>query len=176
VVRKSIESLRGTIDVQSELGLGTTITLKLPLTLAIIEGLLVGVNHDFFVLPLAAVEECVELSPKDIANSHGRRIVNVRGEIVPFIRIRERFAMEGERPVIEQIVIANVDGRRVGFGVDTVVGQHQTVIKNLGDSFQYSDEFSGATILGDGTVALLLDLARMVRYVEMQETRETGGA
>ncbi|MBF0097294.1 MAG: chemotaxis protein CheA [Magnetococcales bacterium] len=176
VVRKSIESLRGTIDVQSALGLGTTITLKLPLTLAIIEGLLVGVNHDFFVLPLAAVEECVELSPKDIANSHGRRIVNVRGEIVPFIRIRERFAMEGERPVIEQIVIANVDGRRVGFGVDTVIGQHQTVIKNLGDSFQYSDEFSGATILGDGTVALLLDLARMVRYVEMQETKETGGA
>ncbi|MBF0183400.1 MAG: chemotaxis protein CheA [Magnetococcales bacterium] len=175
VVRKSIESLRGTIDVQSQLGIGTTITLKLPLTLAIIEGLLVGVNHDYFVLPLAAVEECVELSPQDIANSHGRRIVNVRGEIVPFIRVRERFAMEGERPVIEQIVIANVDGRRVGFGVDTVVGQHQTVIKNLGDSFQYSDEFSGATILGDGTVALLLDLARMVRYVELQETKETGG-
>ncbi|MEO5363655.1 MAG: chemotaxis protein CheA [Magnetococcus sp. DMHC-8] len=175
VVRKSIESLRGSIDTQSELGVGTTITLKLPLTLAIIEGLLVSVNQDYFVLPLAAVEECVELSVQDIANSRGRHIVNVRDEIVPFIRIRERFDMEGDRPAIEQIVIANVDGKRVGFSVDTVVGQHQTVIKNLGDSFQHSDEFSGATILGDGTVALLLDLARMVRYVEMQETRETGG-
>ncbi|MEO5339158.1 MAG: chemotaxis protein CheA [Magnetococcus sp. MYC-9] len=175
VVRKSIESLRGTIDTQSELGKGTSITLKLPLTLAIIEGLLVSVNHGFFVLPLAAVEECVELSPADIANSHGRRIVNVRNEIVPFIRIRERFAIEGERPTIEQIVIANVDGKRIGFAFDTVVGQHQTVIKNLGDSFEYSDEFSGATILGDGSVALLLDLARMVRYVEMQEGQEVGG-
>lgn len=175
VVRKSIEGLRGSIDTQSTLGVGTTITLKLPLTLAIIEGLLVGVGDNYFVLPLAAVEECVELSPKDIANSHGRHIVNVRGEIVPFIRIRERFDITGDRPVIEQIVIANVDGRRIGFAFDTVIGQHQTVIKNLGDSFKYSDEFSGATILGDGTVALLLDLARMVRYVEMQEARETGG-
>ncbi|MBF0459773.1 MAG: chemotaxis protein CheA [Magnetococcales bacterium] len=176
VVRKSIEGLRGSIDTQSELGKGTSITLKLPLTLAIIEGLLVSVNQNYFVVPLAAVEECVELAPKDIANSHGRRIVNVRGEIVPFIRIRERFDMSGERPTIEQIVIANVDGKRVGFGVDSVVGQHQTVIKNLGNSFEYSDEFSGATILGDGTVALLLDLARMVRYVEIQESKETGGS
>ncbi|MEO5331099.1 MAG: chemotaxis protein CheA [Magnetococcus sp. YQC-5] len=174
VVRKSIESLRGSIDTQSELGKGTVITLKLPLTLAIIEGLLVSVNQNYFVLPLAAVEECVELSPRDIANSHGRRIVNVRDEIVPFIRIRERFVMEGDRPTIEQIVIVNVDGKRVGFAFDAVVGQHQTVIKNLGDSFEYSDEFSGATILGDGTVALLLDLARMVRYVEIQESRELG--
>ncbi|MBF0399889.1 MAG: chemotaxis protein CheA [Magnetococcales bacterium] len=176
VVRKSIESLRGTIDTQSTLGVGTSITLKLPLTLAIIEGLLVCVNSNHFVLPLAAVEECVELSPTDIANSHGRHIVNVRDEIVPFIRVRERFAMEGERPTIEQIVIANVDGKRVGLAFDTVVGQHQTVIKNLGDSFEYSDEFSGATILGDGSVALLLDLARMVRYVELQESSELGGS
>ncbi len=176
VVRKSIESLRGSIDTQSELGKGTVITLKLPLTLAIIEGLLVSVNQDFFVLPLAAVEECVELSPRDIANSRGRHIVNVRDEIVPFIRIRDRFDMPGDRPTIEQIVIANVDGKRIGFAFDTVVGQHQTVIKNLGESFQHSDEFSGATILGDGTVALLLDLARMVRYVEIQESKETGGS
>lgn len=173
VVRKSIEGLRGSIDTQSDLGKGTTITLKLPLTLAIIEGLLVSVNQDFFVLPLSAVEECVELSAKNIDDSHGRQIINVRNEIVPFIRIRERFAMPGERPPIEQIVIANVDGKRIGFSVDTVVGQHQTVIKTLGENFQHSDEFSGATILGDGTVALLLDLARMVRYVEMQESNET---
>ncbi|MBF0582905.1 MAG: chemotaxis protein CheA [Magnetococcales bacterium] len=176
VVRKSIEGLRGSIDTQSELGKGTSITLKLPLTLAIIEGLLVRVQDEFFVLPLAVVEECVELSPRDLATSHGRHIVNVRDEIVPFIRVRERFGITGERPTIEQIVITNLDGKRMGFAFDSVIGQHQTVIKNLGESFQHSDEFSGATILGDGRVALLLDLPRMVRYVELQETQEIGGA
>ena len=175
VVRKSIESLRGSIDIQSELGKGSTITLRLPLTLAIIEGLLVKIGTEHFVLPLAAVEECVELSAKDIADAHGRHIINVRGEIVPFIRVRERFEVSGARPKIEQIVISAVHGKRVGFVVDAVVGQHQTVIKSLGNDFQHSDEFSGATILGDGTVALLLDLGRMVRYVEMQETEEVGG-
>ena len=175
VVRKSIEGLRGSIDTQSTLGVGTTITLKLPLTLAIIEGLLVRIGDEHFVLPLAAVEECVELSEKDITDARGRHIINVRGEIVPFIRIRERFEILGERPNIEQIVISDVNGKRVGFVVDAVVGQHQTVIKSLGNDFQHSDEFSGATILGDGTVALLLDLERMVRYVEIQETEEVGG-
>ena len=175
VVRKSIEGLRGTIETQSMLGVGTTITLKLPLTLAIIEGLLVRIGEEHFVLPLAAVEECVELSEKDITDARGRHVINVRGEIVPFVRIRERFEILGERPKIEQIVISDVNGKRVGFVVDAVVGQHQTVIKSLGSDFQHSDEFSGATILGDGTVALLLDLGRMVRYVEMQETEEVGG-
>ena len=175
VVRRSIEGLRGTIDVQSELKKGTTITLKLPLTLAIIEGLLVKIAEEHFVLPLSAVEECVELSAKDLADAHGRHIINVRGEIVPFIRIRERFEISGSRPTIEQIVISNVNGKRTGFVVDSVVGQHQTVIKSLGSDFQHSDEFSGATILGDGTVALLLDLSRMVRYVETQEVEEAGG-
>ena len=175
VVRKSIESLRGSIDVQSELGVGTTITLKLPLTLAIIEGLLVKIGAEHFVLPLAAVEECVELSEQDIADAHGRHIINVRGEIVPFIRIRERFSVPGPPQTIEQIVISDVNGKRVGFVVDAVVGQHQTVIKSLGKDFQHSDEFSGATILGDGSVALLLDLSRMVRYVEAQEVEEAGG-
>ena len=174
VVRKSIESLRGSIDVESALGTGTAITLKLPLTLAIIEGLLVKIGEEYFVLPLAAVEECVELSDKDIEDARGRHIINVRDEIVPFVRIRERFDISGPRPEIEQIVISGVDGKRVGFVVDSVVGQHQTVIKSLGSDFEHSDEFSGATILGDGTVALLLDLARMVRYVEIQETEETG--
>ena len=175
VVRKSIDGLRGSIDVESQLGVGTTITLKLPLTLAIIEGLLIKIGEEHFVLPLVAVEECVELSAKDIANSRGRNIINVRDEIVPFIRIRERFAIPGPRPTIEQIVISAVNGKRIGFVVDAVVGQHQTVIKSLGNDFQHSDEFSGATILGDGSVALLLDLGRMVRYVEMQETKEAGG-
>lgn len=170
VVRKSIDALRGSIDVTSELGVGSTITLKLPLTLAIIEGLLVKIAEEYFVLPLAAVEECVELATQDITNTHGRHVINVRGEIVPYIRIRERFNVDGSRPDVEQIVISEVNDKRVGFVVDSVVGQHQTVIKSLGNDFQHSEEFSGATILGDGTVALILDLGKMVHYVEVEET------
>lgn len=170
VVRRSIDALRGSIEVTSQIGKGTSIILKLPLTLAIIEGLLVKMEDEFFVLPLAAVEECVELSREDVARYHGRHVINVRGEIVPYVRIRDRFGVASEAPEIEQIVIAEVEDRRVGFVVDHVIGQHQTVIKTLGNSFKHSEEFSGATILGDGTVALILDLQRMVRYVQDEET------
>ncbi|MBF0147015.1 MAG: chemotaxis protein CheA [Magnetococcales bacterium] len=173
VVRKSIDALRGSIDIVSELGKGTIITLKLPLTLAIIEGLLVRVADELFVLPLAAVEECVELSRQDVTNAHDRHVINVRDEIVPYIRIRDRFGIEGESPEIEQIVISDVDSKRTGFVVDSVIGQHQTVIKSLGKNFEHSEEFSGATILGDGTVALILDLSKMVRYVEVEEENLT---
>lgn len=169
VVRRSIDALRGTIDVDSTLGVGSTITLKLPLTMAIISGLLVKVGGGFFVLPLSVVEECVELSAQDVAKAHGRHIINVRNAIVPFIRIRDRFAMTGQPPAVEQIVILELNAKRIGFVVDFVVGQHQTVIKSLGKSFEHSDEFSGATILGDGTVALILDLDKMVRFVEEEE-------
>lgn len=169
VVRKSIDNLRGAIDVQSELGKGTSITLKLPLTLAIIEGLRVQVGGDSFILPLSAVEECVELSRKDVENANGRHVINVRGEIVPYISVRERFLMRGDMPEIQQIVIMEVEDKRVGFVVDHVIGQHQTVIKSLGNNFRHSEEFSGATILGDGSVALILDLQKMTRYVEEEE-------
>ncbi|MBF0448523.1 MAG: chemotaxis protein CheA [Magnetococcales bacterium] len=169
VVRRSIDNLRGTIDVSSTLGKGTSITLKLPLTLAIIEGLLIKVGEELFVLPLAAVEECVELSAQDVTNAHGRHVINVRDEIVPYIRLRDRFEIGGIRPEIEQIVISEVNEKRVGFVVDDVIGQHQTVIKSLGKNFEHSEEFSGATILGDGTVALIIDLGKMVRFVETEE-------
>lgn len=164
VVRKAIDALRGTIDVQSQLGRGTIITLKLPLTLAIIEGLLVRVANEYFILPLVAVEECVELSPEDVENAKGRHIINVRNEIVPYIRIRDRFDLHADKPEIEQVVISEVNDKRVGFVVDSVIGQHQTVIKNLGKHFAHSEEFSGATILGNGSVALILDLGKMVQF------------
>jgi two-component system, chemotaxis family, sensor kinase CheA len=169
VVRRSIDNLRGSIDISSTLGVGSSITLKLPLTLAIIEGLLIKVGDELYVLPLATVEECVELSEANVTNSHGRHVINVRDEIVPYIRLRDRFNIDGERPKIEQIIISEVDESRVGFVVDDVIGQHQTVIKSLGNNFSHSPEFSGATILGDGSVALILDLREMVRFVETAE-------
>ena len=161
VVKKTLDSLRGDIEVESALGVGTRITLRLPLTLAIIDGLLVNVNDGFFVLPLSIVEECIELSRQDIEKAHGRRLVNLRGQVVPYIRLRETFAMNGHMPDIEQVIIAETNGSRMGFAVDQVVGEHQTVIKSLGKAYKGIKGISGATIMGDGKVALILDVAAL---------------
>ncbi|MCE1246485.1 MAG: chemotaxis protein CheA [Firmicutes bacterium] len=169
VVRKCIDSLQGSIDINSKEGEGTIITLKLPLTLAIIEGLLVNIGDESYVLPLSAVEECVELSKKEVDAAHGRHIINIRGEIVPYIRLRDLFRIKGERKALEQIVIARINGERIGFVVDSVIGQHQTVIKNLGVVYRKAKGLSGATILGDGSVALILDIQQIVDMARDKE-------
>jgi two-component system chemotaxis sensor kinase CheA len=172
VVKRTIDLLRGSVEIMSEKGTGTTITLKLPLTLSIIEGLLVAIGSNFFVLPLSSVEECLQLTHEDIARSHGRHIANVRGEITPYIRLREKFGIKGHMPDIEQIVITEVDRTRIGFVVDSVIGQYQTVIKSLGRVYRDVDGVSGATILGDGSVALIVDLNHLVHSVERTEMDE----
>ena len=171
VVKSSIDSLGGSVEIDSTLGIGTAITLKLPLTLAIIDGLLVRIASDFFVLPLGMIVECVELTAEHIQHAHGRHLIKVRDEIIPYIYLREVFSIADERPSIEQVVIADVAGRHVGFVVDKVVGQHQTVIKNLGKMFKEIHGVSGATIMGDGSVALILDVNRLVRSAEITETQ-----
>ena len=171
VVKRAIDALRGTITIDSQKGVGTTIIVRLPLTLAIIESLLVRIGPDCFVMPLAQVNECVELTREDVGNSHGRNIANVRGRIVPYVPLRERFGMRGERPAIEQIVITTVENQQVGFVVDHVIGEHQTVIKSLGRAYKNIDGISGATILGDGSVALILDIPHLIRWVEALERR-----
>ena len=162
VVKKTIDSLRGSIEVNSARGKGSTIRLKLPLTLAIINGLLVTIGSGHYVIPLAAVEECVELTKAIEESSHGSNILNLRGEIVPYIRLRERFEIAEDKAELEHIVITDVNGKRIGFVVDSVVGGHQTVIKSLGPAFKHMKNLSGATILGDGTVALILDVNTLV--------------
>jgi len=172
VVKRGIEGLRGTIVVDSELGKGTVITLKIPLTLAIIESLLVKIGESHFVLPLGAVEECIELSRDDIRAAHGRNLAKVRGHLTPYICLRDQFGINGARPEIEQIVIVSVQGVRIGFVVDFVVGEHQTVIKPLGALYQDVKGISGATILGDGSVALIIspgDLAQMAETAELDQ-------
>ena len=169
VVKRNIEALRGSIDITSQKGIGTTITLSLPLTLAIIDGLLVKIGAEIFVVPLSLVEECVELTAEDISNAHGRQIANVRGEIVPYISLREKFSINGGKPDIEQIVITSVNGQRVGFVVDHVIGEHQTVIKTLGRVYRDIEGISGATILGDGTVALIMDVTKLVQNAIKEE-------
>jgi two-component system chemotaxis sensor kinase CheA len=169
VVKRIIDSLGGNIEINSIKDKGTTITLKIPLTLAIIEGLLVELGGDFFVIPLSSIEECVELSREDAASSHGRHLAKVRGSLLPYIPLRQMFNIGGEVPEIQQIVVVFSDGRKVGFLVDKVIGQLQTVIKSLGKTYRNIEGVSGATILGDGTVALILDVLKLTEKAEIEE-------
>jgi two-component system chemotaxis sensor kinase CheA len=163
VVKRSIDALRATVQLESTPGQGTCIRLTLPLTLAIIEGLLVEVGEARFVLPMSVVEECVELTGEDVARANGNQFASVRGALVPYVRLRDWFGVTGVPPPIQQIAIANADGARFGVVVDAVIGQHQTVIKTLGRMYQHVEGLSGATILGDGAVALIVDLPTIVR-------------
>jgi two-component system chemotaxis sensor kinase CheA len=163
VVRKSVENLRGTVEVTSKPGEGTGVTLRLPLTLAIIDGLLVNVADAYFVLPVGNVLTCIELTRKDIEKSNGKHLVDVRGELIPYIRLREHFQIHTAPPEIEQIMIVETGAGRYGFVVDQVLGDHQTVIKNLGRFYRHVQEVSGATILGNGTVALIIDVERLAK-------------
>ncbi len=169
VVMRNIDTLRGVVEVDSHKGSGTTISLRIPLTLAIIDGLLVKLGGDSFVLPLSFVDECVEITSKEIKAAHGRNLVNVRNEMVPYVRLRDRFAVNGGRPEREQVVIAEVGGLRVGFAVDSVIGEHQTVIKSLSRVYKNVRGISGATILGNGSVALILDMPKIIEDAEMDE-------
>ena len=166
VVKTSINKLQGTISISSSQGSGTTISLKLPLTLAIIEGLLVGVGSDLFVIPLSVIEECVELTRDEAAFSRERSMMTFRGEAFPYLSLRQCFEIDGEMPEIEKVIIVNERGNKTGLGVDQVIGQHQTVIKTLSRVYGDVEGITGATILGDGTVALILDVNQLITAVK----------
>lgn len=163
VVKRSIDSLRGTIGISSRQGQGMTVSLRLPLTLAIIDGLLVSIGQGIFVIPLAVIDECVELSRAEAVQSRERSMMTFRGEVLPYVSLRNTLGIDGEPPDIEKVVLVNVQGRKTGFSVDQVIGQHQTVIKTLSRVYGNVEGISGATILGDGTVALILDVNQLVR-------------
>jgi two-component system, chemotaxis family, sensor kinase CheA len=162
VVKRTIAGLRGTIDLSSEPGHGTTVRMRLPLTLAIIDGLLIEVGGERYTIPLAAVEECVEL-PGDLAMARGSSsLLNIRGDLVPFVRLRTLFGVTAPLPEFQKVVIVSSSGARIGVAVDRIVANNQTVIKQLSRLHAGLKCFSGATILGDGTVALILDVAQLV--------------
>jgi two-component system chemotaxis sensor kinase CheA len=145
VVKKQIEALRGSLSIVSEEGKGTTMSLSLPLTLAIIEGLIVQVGEDQFIIPMAAITENVELDRAQRARNNRRNVITVRGELVPYIDLRAAFDIEGSRPEIEKVVIVRHDEGRVGLVVDLILGNHQTVLQSLGHFFRNIDVVSGAT-------------------------------
>ncbi len=171
VVKRTIEGLRGAIEMTSEPGVGSTISLRIPLTLAIIDGLLVRVGGGRYVIPLAAVEECVELSLEQDMRSTGRSLLTLRDQLVPFIRLRELFSTGTSPDQHQKVVVVSTGNDRVGLVVDQILGDHQTVIKSLSSFHADVETFSGATILGDGEVALVLDVAHLVAAGQRQDAQ-----
>ena len=162
VVQRNVAALRGTVGVTSEPGKGTTITVRLPLTLAVISGLNVGVGGETFVIPLEAVVECLELSPTERPNEDGRGVVNLRGQSLPFISLAHLFGL-GNGSGRGEVVVVRTDERIAGLAVDAIHGDGQTVVKPLGKLFRGVSGVSGASILGDGRIALILDVPAIVR-------------
>lgn len=165
VVKRSISALRGTIDLCSTEGIGTTVCIRLPLTLAIIDGFLLGVGKSSYVVPLSMVVECIELSRQQVSNKDW---LDLRGEVLPLIRLRELYDIEGEPGRRQNVVVVQGGGKRVGLVVDQLMGELQTVIKPLGKVFQHVRGVGGFTILGTGAVALLLDVPNLVNQVAHQ--------
>lgn len=167
-IKRQIDVLRGSLSIASEAGAGTRVAITLPLTLAIIDGLRVQIGDQPFIVPMGVVTENVELSRGERARNNGRNVIAVRGELVPYIDLREVFGVDGEIPAIEKVVIVQHEGDRVGFVVDRVLGTHQTVIQPLGRFLKNVEVVSGATIMGDGRVALILDPARVIRFADQR--------
>ena len=160
VVKRNITALRGSVDVGSREGAGTTVTVRLPLTLAIIDGFLVQVGGSVFVIPLDMIEECIEF-----ATEPGQDYCNLRGQVLPFIRLRSLFRIDGAATRRESIVVLKLGNARAGLVVDTLLGEFQTVIKPLSPMFSEVKCISGSTILGSGEVALILDVGALMQAV-----------
>jgi two-component system chemotaxis sensor kinase CheA len=172
VVRRNIEALRGTIELDSEEGVGSTTRIRLPLTLAIIDGFLMGVGSASYVVPLDMVVECMELSEVERLESQGRDFLNLRGAALPFVRLREEFREPGKAGKRENVVVVQYGNQKAGFVVDELMGEFQTVIKPLGKLFGNLKGISGSTILGSGEVALILDVPALVNQAVSRESHD----
>ena len=165
VVRRNIETLRGTVNVESRAGTGTTISIRLPLTLAIIEGFSVGIGNETYVLPLHIVIECIELPAEERRNEARQGVINLRGEPLPYIRLRDWFRLSTPLLPRENAVVIEIDGMKAALVVDQLYGAQQTVIKPLGKKFQELPGIAGSAILGSGRVALILDAVGLMREI-----------
>jgi two-component system, chemotaxis family, sensor kinase CheA len=179
VVRRNVEALRGSVSVESAEGRGATITLRLPLTLAIISGLCVGVGNDTYVVPLDSVVECLAMPEEERRNSRDRGYINLRGNALPYIRLRSVFGIGGEvgrsaggaaASSREQVVVVQHGTGTAGLAVDALYGESQAIIKPLGKLFEGLHGISGSTIRGNGRVALILDLPSLLNDVVNQES------
>lgn len=163
VVRRNVEALRGSVAIESQPGRGTAVTIRVPLTLAIIQGFRVGIGEEVYILPLDAVVECLELPPEETAAGAPFGVVNVRDKPLPYLRLRDHFALGGARPARENVVVVQNGTQTAGVVVDALHGESSTVIKPLGAMFKGIPGVAGSSILGNGRVALILDVAGLLR-------------
>jgi len=170
VVRRNIQALRGSVDLDSVEGQGSTIRIRLPLTLAIIDGFMVGVGNAAYVIPLDMVVECVELGAW--ASDEGKgQYLNLRGEVLPYRRLRDHFDISGDTVQRENVVVVRYGERKAGLVVDKLLGEFQTVIKPLGKLFKSERSIGGFTILGTGEVALIVDVPGLMGQIEHERAR-----
>ena len=173
VVKRKISELRGEVELDSERGVGTTITIKLPLTLSISDGLLVKVDETSYVIPLSAVDKIYAVEHAKVVNQFNDVVV-LDGKQIPFFNLRKEFNLPETTLAMEQVIVVHFEERKVGFVVDTVVGEYQAVLKPLGRHYKNQDMISGATILGDGTVALVMDTNRIIKHFTAKEEFSMG--
>ena len=164
VVRRNIDMLRGTVEIASAAGKGSTITIRLPLTLAIIDGFSVRVGEETFVVPLEHVTECTEL-PAEQRNPQASGILSLRGAAIPYVRLRRVFSVPGQAPKRENIVVVKINEFHAGIAVDELLGGMQAVVKPLGRAFRGVSGIAGSTVLGDGRVGLIIDVPSLMRGV-----------
>ena len=163
VVRKEIEKLNGTVTVQSSLGKGTKFIIKLPLTLAIIQGLLVRVGTEVYAIPITSVIESHRIKPEDIKIIDNHEVFNVREDVISLVRLNRLFRLEtDEAGDYNFVVIVGSGDKKMGVMVDSLIGEEDVVIKPLKDKYTNSPGIAGATILGDGTVSLILDVSQLL--------------
>jgi len=173
VVRRNITSLGGTVELDSAEGYGTRVIVRLPLTLAIMDGMSIGVGGEIYILPLGSVVESLQIKANDIRTVTGaERVVKVRDEYLPVVALADVFQVPASerRGAAEIMVIIEADGQRVAALVDDLVGQQQVVVKNLESNYRRVPGVSGATILGDGRVALIIDVSGLVKRGRPQKT------
>ena len=168
VVKKKINEVRGEVYVKSEVGVGTTISIVIPITLSIIDGLLVRIDNHHFILPMVVVDKIYSIKHNEIGKS-ANDIIVLGNQQVPYIHLRSDFNIGGEAPEYEEVVVASYNEKQVGLVIDSVVGEYQAVLKPLGKQFKDQDYLSGASILGDGRIALVLDTNKMIREIDKKQ-------
>ena len=171
VVKRNITLLRGTVDLDSRPGQGTVVRIRLPLTLAIINGFLVGIDQSTYVIPLDMVQECIELDEPQRDSSREQGYLDLRGEVLPLVHLRDHFNHEGPAARRQNVVVVRYAEHKAGLVVDDLLGEFQTVIKPLGKLFGALRGISGSTILGSGAVALILDVPALLNQLVQMEAR-----
>jgi two-component system chemotaxis sensor kinase CheA len=175
VVRRNIHQLGGGIEIDSELGEGTSMIIRLPLTLAILDGQTVQVGSESFIIPIVSIIESLQIQPEMLYRVGGKgETIKLRGEYIPIIRLHEIFSLESERKIqLDEglLVVVEADGQAMGLFVDDLLGQQQVVIKSLETNYKKIDGFAGATVLGNGAVALILDIPGIVRLNQLRHRK-----